>query len=306
MRICPKCYAENADTAKVCTGCAEPLQQSGGKTCPAGRHTMDPNWTECVYCKTENPAMGGPLGGSRTPTVLEGATPSGSRPATVFEGAGPVGNRPATVFEGTAPTGNRPATMVEGASPAGNRPAPFVETKYEPGGGGGGRPLPPRPGLGVPSPPAPPPAPPAGTRARPREHTVFRPVQGSSEPTPSVPSVAKDRKIVGILVTYSWRREGQVFHILEGRNFIGREKECEICVPEDETLSGKNSHITFRQNFVIGDMVSMTGTDLNGVPNEQQFCALSNYATIRAGSTYFTFIAIEPPPAPAAPGPPTT
>jgi len=283
MRTCPKCMTENADTAKVCQGCAEPLQQSGGRTCPAGRHTMDPNWTECVYCKTENPSMGVPAG-MRSPTVVEGTTPGG--------------NRPATLFEGTTPAGNRPATYVEGATPAGNRPPTFVETKYE----SGGRPLPPRPGMGVPSPPSPPPSVPssAGTKPRPREHTVFRPVPGADAASSSTPSVAKDRKIVGILVTYSWKPEGQVFHIREGRNFIGRDKECEICVPEDETLSGKNSHITFRQTFVIGDMVSMTGTDLNGVPIEQQFCSLSNYATIRAGSTYFTFIAIEPPPAPPA------
>jgi len=265
MRTCPKCMTENADTAKVCQGCAEPLQQSGGRTCPAGRHTMDPNWTECVYCKTENPSMGAPAG-MRSPTVVESAMPGG----------------------------NRPATLVEGATPGGNRPATYVETKYE-----GGRPLPPRPGMGVPSPPSPPPSVPPGTKPRAREHTVFRPVPGP-EAASSTPSVAKDRKIVGVLVTYSWKPEGQVFHIREGRNFIGRDKECEISIPEDETLSGKNTHITFRQNFVIGDMVSMTGTDLNGVPIEQQFCSLSNYATIRAGSTYFTFIAVEPPAPPAA------
>ena len=284
MRTCPKCMAENADTAKVCQGCAEPLQQSGGKTCPAGRHTMDPNWTECVYCKTENPSMGAPISGMRTPTVVEGSTPPGGRPATVFEGTSPAGNRSATVFEGGTPTGNRPPT--------------YVETKYE-----SGRPLPPRPGVGVPTPPASV-APPSRSSSAsvspprpPREHTIFRQVP---EGTSTTPSVAKDRKIVGVLVTYSWKPEGQVFHILEGRNFIGRDRECEVCVPEDETLSGKNSHITFRQSFVIGDMVSMTGTDLNGVPIEQQFCGLSNYATIRAGSTYFTFIAVEPPAAPPA------
>jgi hypothetical protein len=116
--------------------------------------------------------------------------------------------------------------------------------------------------------------------------------------------VAKDRKIVGVLVTYSWSPEGQVFPVREGRNFIGRDRECEICIPDDQTLSARNSHITFRQNFVIGDMVSMTGTDLDGVPIEEQFHSLNNYSTIRAGSTYFTFIAIKPPGAGAegAPG----
>jgi len=40
-------------------------------------------------------------------------------------------------------------------------------------------------------------------------------------------------------------------------------------------------------------MVSMTGTDVNGVPIEEQFRSLDNYATIRSGSTYFTLIAVE-------------
>src|SRR6202041_2368023 len=72
MRMCPKCMAENMDTEKFCRQCASPLQQSGGKTCPSGRHTMDPTWTECAYCKQENvAAMPGPAPSTRTPTVFE-------------------------------------------------------------------------------------------------------------------------------------------------------------------------------------------------------------------------------------------
>ncbi|HEY1807305.1 MAG TPA: FHA domain-containing protein [Acidobacteriaceae bacterium] len=112
--------------------------------------------------------------------------------------------------------------------------------------------------------------------------------------------MAKDRKIVGVLVTYSWAPEGRIFPVREGRNFIGRESDCDICIPEDSTMSGRNSHVTFRQNFVVGDMVSMTGTDVDGLPVEEQFRSLPNYATVRAGSTYFTFIAIAPTKSPDA------
>lgn len=249
MRVCPKCMTENTDSAKVCNGCAEPLQQSGGKTCPAGKHTMDPTWTDCVYCRQEN------------------ASASPIPPA-----------RPATVFEGQVP-----------APPprSANRAPTFREDS----------PLPPRQVSGPPTPPrgAPQQRP---AEQRQRESTVYRPVAGSSpDSAPPAPSVAKDRKIVGILVTYSWTPEGQVFPVREGRNFIGRDKDCDICIPDDQTMSGRNSHITFRQSFVIGDMVSMTGTDLNGVPIEEQFKPLGNYAAIRAGSTYFTFIVIQPAPA---------
>lgn len=153
-------------------------------------------------------------------------------------------------------------------------------------------PLPPRPSRPV-GPPSPQPQPPAGGPPRKRDHTVFSPV--TSPAGQVAPQVARDRKIIGILVTYSWSPEGQIFPLREGRNFIGRDKDCEVCIADDQTLSGRNSHITYRQNFVIGDMVSMTGTDVDGVPIEEQFRSLSNYATVRAGSTYFTFIAIAPP-----------
>ena len=82
----------------------------------------------------------------------------------------------------------------------------------------------------------------------------------------------------------------------EGRNFIGRDPECEICVGEDSALSGRNSYITYRQGFVLGDMmVNMNGTDLNGQPVDGH-APLGNYATIRAGATHFTFITIDPQP----------
>jgi hypothetical protein len=106
----------------------------------------------------------------------------------------------------------------------------------------------------------------------------------------------QDRKILGVLVTYSWKPGGQVFPVREGRNLIGRGAECEIQVPEDATLSNVNTHITFRKNFTIGDMVSMSGTDLEGEPIEEQFVPLGNYARIRTGSTHWTFVILEPSP----------
>ena len=65
-------------------------------------------------------------------------------------------------------------------------------------------------------------------------------------------------------------------------------------VAEDPALSSTNSHITYRQNFTVGDMVSMGGTDLDGVPIEEQFRPLRNLAKIRAGSTNFLFVIVDP------------
>lgn len=123
-------------------------------------------------------------------------------------------------------------------------------------------------------------------------------------PPPPAPGVAPGsnvaapkpagRPIVAVLVTYSWNPEGRMFPIREGRNLIGRGEECDIRIPEDTTLSSTNTHITFRRNFVVGDMVSMGGTDLNGEPVEEQFRSLGNYAQIRTGSTYWTFVILRP------------
>ena len=46
------------------------------------------------------------------------------------------------------------------------------------------------------------------------------------------------RKIVGILVTYSWKKEGEVFEIREGRNIIGSDIDCDVHVSYDPSLSG--------------------------------------------------------------------
>jgi hypothetical protein len=105
---------------------------------------------------------------------------------------------------------------------------------------------------------------------------------------------AAERRVIGVLITYSWSPEGQVFPIREGRNLIGRGDRCNIRVPEDPAMSDENTHITFRQNFVIGDMVSMSGTDLNGEPVEEQFKSLGNYARIRTGSTNWIFVIVDP------------
>lgn len=120
------------------------------------------------------------------------------------------------------------------------------------------------------------------------------PAQGAAEGEGERPRAA-GRKIVGVLITYTWHPDGQIFPVREGRNWIGRDPaKCDIALPEDETLSAINSHITFRKSFVIGDNVSMSGTDLNGEPVEEQFRPIENYAKIRTGATHWTFMVVSP------------
>jgi hypothetical protein len=136
-----------------------------------------------------------------------------------------------------------------------------------------------------------------------RRMTVYDPNPSASARAEGAPAAARHgqsspaaRKIVGVLVTYSWSDQGQIFPVLEGRNRIGSDpKECDIAIPQDETLSAINSHIVFRKNFTIGDDVSMGGTDVDGAPVETAFVPLRNYARIRTGSTHWVFIAVQPP-----------
>jgi len=143
-----------------------------------------------------------------------------------------------------------------------------------------------------------------------RRRTVFAGMAAPETPTPVSTSGARrpqtiavdpSRKIVGVLITYSWQDQGQVFPILEGRNLIGKDpSQCDICIAQDQTLSAVNTFITYRRHFIIGDKVSMSGTDVNGEPIETEFVPLHNYARIRTGSTHWTFVAIQPPTDPSS------
>ena len=272
MKTCPSCRATNTADARFCGHCMAPLPPSPGKTCPAGRHTMEPEWTECAYCRSDAasaspvpasappPLSAGPGSGYvRRPTVVEGTAQSAS-PALRGTLQSPVYQDDKPLPPRTAPRPFKPVAIPPIASPPSRSQIP---------------PLP------VPPPVAP------GARK-----TVYRPdPPGPASPVP--PPSLSQRRIVGILVTYSWKPDGEIFPLREGRNLIGRDPDCEVCIPADQTMSGRNSHISYRTTFVVGDLVSMKGTDLNGIPIEQQFLSLPNYSVIRAGSTRFTFLAIQ-------------
>lgn len=98
-----------------------------------------------------------------------------------------------------------------------------------------------------------------------------------------------------MLVTYSWRAEGQVFPVYEGRNYIGSESDCEICVTTDRQLSSRHAAIFFRGgSFEISDEKSMNGTFVNNKNVPLTGASLGNYMTIKTGATIWRFIIIEP------------
>jgi len=102
------------------------------------------------------------------------------------------------------------------------------------------------------------------------------------------------RRIVAVLVTYTWRADGEMFAIREGRNYLGSSPECEINLTADPQLSARHSTILYRgKDFWIDDEKSMNGTYVNGeVLEEKQ--RLPDHATIKTGATVWHFVILAP------------
>jgi hypothetical protein len=137
-----------------------------------------------------------------------------------------------------------------------------------------------------------------------RRGTKVMPDQGS--PKGNGPPPARGKRIVAVLVTYNRRDrpEGSLFHIHEGRNYIGAgniasetsERPCDILIEEDKEMSGEHSLILYQQGtFQIVDKETTNGTFVNGnlIPTLQGY-RLENYAKITTGKTIWTFIIIAP------------
>ncbi|MGH9765168.1 MAG: FHA domain-containing protein, partial [Blastocatellia bacterium] len=113
-----------------------------------------------------------------------------------------------------------------------------------------------------------------------------------------LPKAGAQRRIVAILATFSWSPDGEIYPVREGRNYIGSDPECDICVTQDPQLSSRHATILNRgkgAQFIIDDEKSMNGTLVNGV-NVEMKQPLGNYARISTGATAWTFIILEPSP----------
>ena len=106
-------------------------------------------------------------------------------------------------------------------------------------------------------------------------------------------SSLKRKKLVGFLVTYDRTPMGKAFNIYEGRNFIGRDAECDISIPDDNQMSGKHMvirYLTGDGKFRFRDEMTSNGTYVNKELLDEG--ELHNYDIIRVGNTSFVFIAI--------------
>lgn len=113
---------------------------------------------------------------------------------------------------------------------------------------------------------------------------------------------ADTRRILGVLVTYTWNREGQMFPIREGKNFIGRgdissdahHRPCDVQIPHDREMSAEHALILCRQGaFEILDQAASNGTILNGKMLKANVgTELPTNAEIKTGATLWTFVKI--------------
>lgn len=106
----------------------------------------------------------------------------------------------------------------------------------------------------------------------------------------------RGRKLVALLVSYDTNPEGEVYRIYEGRNSIGRKSTADICVPEDNRVSGMHMTVLYREAegiFWAIDNDSSNGTFVNG--SFVSKAELHTEDTITVGDTNFTFIIIPKP-----------
>ena len=281
MIHCPKCnYGWNPDTATICVQCKTPLASADSSR---RSDTLNEDLISGDSSRRSTIAEGIPSG----PPFGAGIAAPSAPPLPRWSDVAPVisapnsAPNPAPAAPVSRGSGESNSGQAISADPSLRRRTVFAGVPAEAAASGSGLGAAPGSGSG------------SGSGRTPIASGSRRPQTVAVDPA---------RKIVGVLITYSWQDSGQVFPVLEGRNLIGKDPDqCDICIPQDATLSAVNTFITYRRHFIIGDKVSMSGTDVDGEPIETEFVTLRNYAKIRTGSTYWTFVSIQPPSAEDAP-----
>ncbi|MBX7044261.1 MAG: FHA domain-containing protein [Ignavibacteria bacterium] len=98
------------------------------------------------------------------------------------------------------------------------------------------------------------------------------------------------RKIIGWLVTFSWKEEGQDFRLYEGRNLISGDSKSDVAL-NDPSVSSPHCMILFRNGKLrIKDELSTNGTMLNG--SEIEEAELNDGDVIKIGRTELKFRSI--------------
>lgn len=125
--------------------------------------------------------------------------------------------------------------------------------------------------------------------------TVIRHVGGTAT---GETGVSENRRLVGLLVSYSANPTGEVYKVYEGRTTIGRDRTCDIPFPNDSHMSAKHLLIQYveakgafrAQEY---DKGSANGSYVNGqVYVLGDVIDLKNNDVIVIGGTKFIFLSI--------------
>lgn len=121
---------------------------------------------------------------------------------------------------------------------------------------------------------------PAGTASGKKTVIINAPsAEGNKE------EIKQSRKIVGWLITFTWRGEGDDYRIYEGRNLISGSGQGDIII-SDPAVSSPHCMILFRSGKLrIKDELSTNGTFINGTEIEET--ELKDGDVIRIGTTEF-------------------
>jgi Inner membrane component of T3SS, cytoplasmic domain len=117
----------------------------------------------------------------------------------------------------------------------------------------------------------------------------------------SAASAERDgRRIAGVLVTFTWRKEGDLFSLHEGKNLIGSgataDRRCDVLVTKDQTVSREHALIRcLNGEYEIFDQKSENGTFLNDKPVPVNGMPLEDRSRIRTGATVWSFMSIKAP-----------
>lgn len=108
--------------------------------------------------------------------------------------------------------------------------------------------------------------------------------------------MAENRRLVGLLVSYSAVPTGEVYKVYEGRTTIGRDRTCDIPFPKDHHMSSKHlliQYVEAKGTFKAKDMGSSNGSNVNGnIYVMDETIDLKTNDKIVLGSTLFVFLAI--------------
>lgn len=108
--------------------------------------------------------------------------------------------------------------------------------------------------------------------------------------------VSNNRRLVGLLVSYSANPLGEVYKVYEGRTTIGRDRTCDIPFPNDTHMSSKHlliQYVEAKGVFKAKDMGSSNGTNVNGtIYVMDEAIDLKTNDKIVLGGTVFVFLTI--------------